>query len=147
ARQSALRASNSTATPADEATTVQQTVAWLVSPQATFAAKQAAWKQLRDDGRLDEVVKELAKQAAEHPDVAEYNATLGQAYLQQIRGVKEMRDQAILGMKADESFENALKADPNNWEARFFRASAMSYWPESMNKGPEVINQFRQLID
>jgi tetratricopeptide (TPR) repeat protein len=43
-------------------------------------------------------------------------------------------------------FDTALNLDPSNWEARFTKAVAMTYWPENLNKGPEVIDQFNTLI-
>jgi len=40
----------------------------------------------------------------------------------------------------------ALNLDPVNWEARFTKAVGMSYWPAELNKGGEVIEQLRMLI-
>jgi tetratricopeptide (TPR) repeat protein len=50
-------------------------------------------------------------------------------------------------MKADQAFDLALGLDPLNWEARYTKALAMSYWPSELNKGQEVITQFRSLIE
>ncbi|MEQ1936405.1 MAG: hypothetical protein ABL962_21330, partial [Fimbriimonadaceae bacterium] len=75
-----------------------------------------------------------------------YPAALGQAYLHKIAVTKDTRDYAVLGSLADRSFDSALDIDPANWDARFFKATAMSYWPAEMNKRPEVIERFTQLI-
>ena len=53
----------------------------------------------------------------------------------------------ILGMQADQNFDAALKLDPANWEAQFFKAAAMSHWPLELNKGEEVIQRLSHLID
>ena len=53
----------------------------------------------------------------------------------------------IAGMQADQYFDSALKLDPSNWDAQFFKAVAMSYWPAELNKGPEVIQRLASLID
>src|SRR5215468_3579417 len=49
-------------------------------------------------------------------------------------------------MKADQTLEAALNLDPSDWEARFTKVAGMSYWPTQLNKGPEVIAGFEQLI-
>jgi cytochrome c-type biogenesis protein CcmH/NrfG len=49
-------------------------------------------------------------------------------------------------MQADKLFDSALTLDDSNWEARFMKAVAMSYWPTNLNKGDEVIQHFQTLI-
>jgi tetratricopeptide (TPR) repeat protein len=50
-------------------------------------------------------------------------------------------------MQADKVFDTALSLDTANWEARFTKAIAMSYWPPTLNKGDEVIQHFQTLIE
>jgi tetratricopeptide (TPR) repeat protein len=126
---------------------IKQLVDTLVSRQVSFAQKQAAWKQLKDSGQLDQAISELEQRAAGDPKIAEYPAALGQAYLQKASTIQDIPDQGILAMKADKSFDAALSLDPSNWEARFTKAVAMSYWPPQLNKGQEVIDHFTQLIE
>ena len=132
--------------PATLSPLVAQAIANLVSPQAAFAQKQAAWQQLRDSGKLDQAITHLEQQVTANPKAAEYPATLGQAYLQKAGTIQDLREQGILGMKADQNFEAALALDPSNWEARFWRATAMSYWPPELNKTQEVIENFLELV-
>jgi tetratricopeptide (TPR) repeat protein len=123
----------------------QQALATLVSPQAAFGEKQLAWTQLRDTGKLDQAIVELEKSAVANPTSAEYPATLGQAYLQKAGTLKDIREQGILGMKADQSFDAALTLDSANWDAAFWKASAMSYWPPQLGKTQEVLDRFTEL--
>jgi tetratricopeptide (TPR) repeat protein len=123
-----------------------QAIGTLVSPQATFAEKQAAWKQLKDAGKLDLAISELERRVASDPRSAEDTAALGEAYWQKCGQIKDIREQAILAMKADQTFDAALNLDPYNWEARFTKARAMSYWPKELDKGQEVVEQFTTLI-
>jgi tetratricopeptide (TPR) repeat protein len=118
----------------------------LLSPQATFDQKQAVWQQLKDSGKLDLAITELEQRAANNPTRAEYPAALGQACLQKAAMLKDIREQGILGMKADQNFDAALSLDPANWEAGFWKAAAMSYWPPQLNKGQEVLERFAELI-
>ena len=125
---------------------VSEAVDTLVSPQAAYEQKQAAWKQLRAAGKLDPAIAELEQRMAGDPRSAEDAAALGQAYLQKCGTIQDVREQGILAMQADKVFDRALSLDPSNWEARFTKAVALSYWPASMNKGEEVIEHFQTLI-
>jgi tetratricopeptide (TPR) repeat protein len=118
----------------------------LVSPHSTYAEKQAAWKQLQDSGRLPDAAAALEQLMAGDPKNALYPAALGQAYLKMCATTTDVRSQAIWAMTADADFETALNLDPSNWDARYTKTVAMSYWPASLNKGDEVIQQFTQLI-
>lgn len=124
-----------------------QAIQTLLAPNASFQQKQAVWGQLRSAGKLDPVIAELEQRTAANPGVAENSAVLGQAYLQKAGTIQDIREQGILGMKADQSFEAALNADPQNWDARFWKATAMSYWPPQLGKGQEVIESCLQLLN
>lgn len=129
------------------AATFSQPLQTLVSPQANFAQKQAAWKQLRDSHQLDQVITDLELAAKEDPSAAKYPAVLGQAYLQKLMETQDIRDRAILAMKADQSFDQALNLDPSNWEARFWKASTLSHWPAELNKSEEVMQNLVTLVE
>jgi hypothetical protein len=118
----------------------------LVSPHSTYAEKQAAWKQLIDSGRLADFAAELERRKADDPKNPLYPTALGQAYLKLCASSSDVRAQAIWAMTADADFETALNLDPSNWDARYTKAVAMSYWPAGLNKGDEVIQQFNMLI-
>jgi tetratricopeptide (TPR) repeat protein len=123
-----------------------QALGTLLTPEAGFVQKQEAWRTLRDAGKLDLAISQLEQQAATNRTVAEYPAVLGQAYLQKAGTLKDIREQGILGMKADQSFDAALNLDASNWEARFWKAAAMSYWPPMLGKGKEVIEHCLELV-
>ncbi len=128
------------------ASLVTRSVDVLVSPQSTHSQKQEAWKHLRDAGKLDDAIADLEQRTASDPRVAEYPAALGQAYLQRCGTLQDVREQGILAMKADKAFDSALNLDSSNWEARFSKAVAMSYWPPMLNKAEEVIWHFETLV-
>jgi hypothetical protein len=124
----------------------KQAIETLVSPQTSYPQRQAAFKQLNDAGQLDQAISELEQRTSANPSVPEYPAVLGQAYLQKAGAIKDIREQGILGLKADQSFEAALQLDPNNWDARFWKATAMSFWPPMLGKGDEVLEHYLTLI-
>ncbi len=131
---------------APDAAFLSRTVEILVSPQASHQQKQEAWKLLRDAGKLDQAIAELEQRMASDPRSADCPAALGQAYLQKCGTIKDVREQGILAMQADKVFDTALSLDPSNWEARFTKAVALSYWPPTLNKGDEVIQHFQTLV-
>src|SRR5207302_1575250 len=97
--------------------------------------------------KLEEVSGlERAIESANDPQTAEYAAALGEAYMKKCATMTDVREQAILAMKADKTLETALNMDPSNWEARFIKAVGMSYWPANLNKSGEVVEQFLTLI-
>src|SRR5512140_3130457 len=105
-----------------------QAVRTLISSQTSFQEKQAAWGQIRSAGKFDQLISDLEQRFAAQPTAPELPATLGQAYLQKAGSIQDIREQGILGMKADQSFDAALNLDASNWEARYWKAMAMSYW-------------------
>jgi tetratricopeptide (TPR) repeat protein len=122
----------------------------LVSSRSSYQGKQAAWKQLQDAGGLDQTIAALKAGMASHPNNAAYPAELGVAYINKLMTAKKsgnFDEIAILGMQADQSFDAALKLDPSNWEAQYYKAASLAYWPPEMNKGPEVIQRLSSLIE
>jgi tetratricopeptide (TPR) repeat protein len=137
-------AANGTETNAPLA--LEDAIALLISPQSTFEQKQKVWREIRDKVQVDQAINELEQRWTNQPRDAELPAALGQAYLKKAGMTQDIREQAILGMKADKAFEDALVLDPSNWEARFTKAVGMSYWPATLNRGQDVIEQFQTLI-
>ena len=121
-------------------------LAVLVSTKTSYPQKQKMWDRLQATHQLDPLITELEQQIKRHPRAAVYPALLGQAYLQKCSTLHDINDQGILAMQADKSFAVALSLDPSNWEARFTKAVAMSYWPPMLNKGQEVIDNFETLV-
>jgi tetratricopeptide (TPR) repeat protein len=126
---------------------LNQALQTLLSPQADGAQKQAAWKQLRESGKMDQAITELEHRSGEDPSDAETLAVLGQAYLHKASTIQDMREQGLLGLKADMTLEAALKVDPKNWEARYVRAYAMAQWPPQLNKSEEVMESLVTLVE
>src|SRR5262249_14379488 len=91
-------------------------------------------------------IGDLEQRMTADPRATEYPAALGQAYLQKCGVIHDVREQGILAMQADKVFDTALNLDPANWEARYMKAVALSYWPPTMNKGPEIIDPFEPFV-
>lgn len=137
----------SSASKMSVAAAFSQPLRTLVSPQATYAQKKAAWKELRESQQLDKAITDLEQAVRADPSTAEYPTALAEGYLQKLTTIDDAREKSVLAIRADQSFDQALKVDPTNWEARFVKAVALSYWPESLNKSGEVIDNLVTLME
>jgi tetratricopeptide (TPR) repeat protein len=124
----------------------KQSMDTLLSPSSTHEQRQDAWKQLMAAGQLDQAVAQLQQLAAANPQSAQYPGDLGEAYLKQCSQTTDVREQGILALNADKLFDTALNLDPSDWEARYTKAVALSYWPANLNKGQDVIDNLMTLI-
>lgn len=135
------------AATADDPAAVKEAVETLASPTSTFEEKQTAWHAFPDTNRLTHAITELERMTRDESASAQCHAALGQAYLRKCGMIQDVREQGILAMQADKVFDTALELDPSNWDARFTKAVAMSYWPEQLNRRDEVVEQFCTLIE
>jgi hypothetical protein len=137
--------------PEPESTPFTEAIETLVSSKTRFQDKQAALTRLQASGELDAAIATLTQGVAAYPGSPEYPAALGQAQLRKAGEVAsdggKISEMGLLGMNADQNFDTALERDPTHWEAQFFKAAAMSYWPLELNRGEEVIERFGTLID
>ncbi len=112
--------------------------------------KHEMFQQLNKE-QLQGVISELQQRAVADPKNAEIPTTLGEAQLNLVRQLHESgsdEDQVgILAMQADQSFNNALKIDPKNWEAQYVKASTMFYWPPNEARDGQAAQMLAGLID
>jgi len=104
------------------------------------------WKRLVEEGLDDEVLAHFKAEAEANPNSPEAQLALGQAYLgrtQEAAGPMA----GFYATLADKALDQALVADPEHWEARFTKATALSFWPPNLGKQPEAIREFEHLID
>ena len=97
------------------------------------------------------MIAELQQRMSQNPNDAEIPTTLGEAQLNLVRTIHEsggdINEMGILAMQADQSFNAALKIDPQNWEANFVKASSMYYWPPDPTRDNDVVQRLSNLID
>jgi tetratricopeptide (TPR) repeat protein len=117
----------------------------------TAAEKHELFQQLLKSGQMDQAIAELKQRAADDPNNPQLPTTIGEALLNKVRAIHEaggdINDQGILAMQADQSFNAALKIDPQNWEANFVKASSMYYWPAEVGRDNDVVQRLSGLID
>ena len=135
-------------TPSEPTNSIRKTVDALLT---AHGEKAAMLEQLGKDGKLEAVIAELQQRAAANPKDAKIPTTLGEAQLYLVRTLHESNadlDQVgILAMQADQSFNTALKIDPQNWEAQFVKASTMYYWPPNEARDNDALQMLSRLVD
>ena len=113
------------------------------SSEGAFALMERA----RALGGLDEALKEMEAYAAANATDPAVLVNLGLAYSSKLLSVPEGPERGGWAMKALQSFENALKVDPDNWDARYHKAFNLSQWPAFLNRQPEAIRTFEELME
>lgn len=112
---------------------------------ATQVEAMGLWKRLVDEGLDGAVLAHYKALAEADPGNPEAQLALGQAYL----GRTQESNGPMAGFYAtlaDKALNQALTADPEHWEARFTKATALSFWPPNLGKQPEAIREFEHLI-
>lgn len=127
---------------------LQDLVAEIMDPSLPDEERQALWEEVREAGRLDELVDWFESYAAGRPNDPDAQVLAGNAYLQKIFEAGSDGPQAgIWANRADKAFDRALEVDPDHWEARFTKAISLSFWPPIFGKQAEAVRQFETLIE
>ncbi len=136
--------------PDDTTSAIHKAVDALLSAK-NAAEKHELFQQLIKSGQMDQAIAELRQRAADDPNNPQLPTTIGEALLNKVRVIHEaggdINDQGILAMQADQSFNAALKIDPQNWEANFVKAASMYYWPPDATRDADVVQRLSGLID
>lgn len=139
------------AKPDDASAAVHKLVDDLLAPKSGLD-KHNLFQQLVKAGQIDAAIADLKQRAVDNPNDAGIPTTLGEAILNKLRdmrqsGTGDYNQIGILAMQADQSFNDALKIDPQNWEAQFVKNSSMTYWPANPEVDNQVVQNLSKLID
>jgi tetratricopeptide (TPR) repeat protein len=136
--------------PDDSTNAIAKAVDALLTAKSA-AEKHELFQQLLKSGQMDQAIAELKQRAAQNPNDAEIPTTLGEALLNKVRVLHDaggdLNEIGIMAMQADQSFNAALKIDPQNWEANFVKASSLYYWPADPVRDNDVVQRLSGLID
>jgi tetratricopeptide (TPR) repeat protein len=128
------------------ASTIHPRFESLLDSQTSFDEKQSILQQMAQSGKLDAAIGELEQRARDQGPDPVVLATLGRTYLEKSGTLQDVREQGVLGLKADQVLEQALAADSQNWDARYWKAFAMSFWPPQLGKTSEVMESLLTLV-
>jgi tetratricopeptide (TPR) repeat protein len=106
---------------------------------------QALWQQIRDAGLADDVVAAFEALAEANPHDTMLQFAVGVAYLEKLQELGNSPASGEYALMADQAFDRSLELDPDNWDARFVKGLALSFWPPIFGKQSEAISQFEIL--
>lgn len=128
------------------ALTVETALAALLDRKLSWDDKEKLWKRIREAGLTDDVIKELEKRVAANPKDPDAQTDLGNAYLKKIEEVPQGPESGKWAGKADEAYDKALELNPEHWESRFMKATALSFWPPVFGKQGEAVKHYETLL-
>lgn len=131
----------------DQAAELERALALLEDPDLSELDLQALWRELADKGLTDDIIAEYERRAEMDPNNPEAHVTLGSMYLQKIFEVGNSPEAGKWATQADRAFDAALAIDETHWEARFSKATSLSFWPPVFGKQGEAIQHYQVLVD
>lgn len=127
--------------------TLDSALAKFLDPNLEYNDLEKLWGDLADAGLLEDAIAMLEDEAALYPDNEDLQLQLGLAYLQPMNhGGAAGAEAGQWAMKADSTFDSILKANPENWDARFTKAISYSFWPPMFGKQQAAIDHFEILV-
>lgn len=105
----------------------------------------AVWEDLRKKGQMDAMIEVIEGHAASNASDPDAQVMLGVALLQKLQGMAPGMESGDLAMKVDATFDKALELDSQHWDARFVKATALSFWPPMFGKQAEAIEHLETL--
>ena len=149
ASEETKRAAEAATTSADHFNITRAHDQFLRLRQAGASDEEIAefWDQIRERGKLDDVLAGFEQYALANPTDVEAQVELGNAYIQRLLEAKNGPEMGEWATKADGAFDAALALDESNWDARFNKAVSLSFWPPIFGKQSEAISQFEILLE
>jgi len=137
----ALRPPDDTPRKAD----LESLLAEIFASDTPFERESEIWKELREAGLAEKALARIRERAEANPSDPDLQVELGSAYIQQLLSLPDGPERGTLAMNADLAFDTALALDEHHWEARFMKATSLSFWPPIFGKQEEAIHQFERL--
>lgn len=114
-----------------------------------YAEAEALFDALaRDRGAIDDVIARIEKEIAASPRSADLHVALATAYgAKTAFGTPPGPEQGTVWVKAERAYDEAIRLDPEHWQARYGRAFGDSMAPEFVGLRPRAIRQFEELME
>ncbi len=104
------------------------------------------WDRIVKEGRDEEVLAYFKALADANPHDPEAQLALGKAYLGRTQQAGPSPLAGKFADLADKALDAALEADPEHWESRFTKATALSFWPPVFGKQASAIQEYETLV-
>jgi tetratricopeptide (TPR) repeat protein len=102
----------------------------------------------RDRDSIDGAIARLEKEIAANPRSADLHVALATAYAAKTAfGTPPGPEQGTVWENAGRAYDEAIRLDPEHWQARYGRAFGDSMAPEFVGLRPRAIRQFEELVE
>jgi tetratricopeptide (TPR) repeat protein len=115
------------------------------SGDATEAEQSRFWELARSAAVVDELMKTLEATVKERPDDVAARMELAEAYVSKLMTIPDGPEKGLWSNKAVAQWNEVLKKDADNWDARYSIAFTWSMWPDFLNKTPDAIKEFEKV--
>jgi tetratricopeptide (TPR) repeat protein len=124
-----------------------QMLAMLDDPDLDEEEWSAAWKKISDAGLMDESLALLEDAVENDPYNPDAHMALAGGYLAKTTFADNDLEKGTWAIAADKTLDRVLELDPGHWEARFTKASTLTYYPPIMGKQGEAMKHFEVLLE
>ncbi|MHC4224707.1 MAG: tetratricopeptide repeat protein [Planctomycetota bacterium] len=131
--------------PADVQAAVETLVGKRIGPAEANAI--FAWLGAHQE-KIPAAIQALEEEVAAHPKDPNLRVALATAYVSQLMYVTPTgAQQGLVWMRAAGSYDEAIKLEPEHWQARFGKAVGTTFIPPQFGQQPHAIRQFEELMD
>jgi len=104
------------------------------------------WELAKTSDTLPAIIGRLEAAVAASPDDTVARLRLGRAFVAKLYTVPNGPARGAWAAKAETQWDEVLKRDAGNWEARFSTAFSYSQWPAMFGKGPAAVEHLETLV-
>lgn len=105
------------------------------------------WNKINEAGLMDEALALLEGAVEKDPNNPEMHMALAGGYLARTLYTASDLEKGAYAVAADRTLDRALELDPNHWDARFTKASSLTFYPPIMGKQGEALRHFEILLE
>lgn len=111
-------------------------------------SRQLFTRLSRSHQAIGDVIARLEAEIEKNPQSADLHAALATAYAAKTAyATPPGPDQGVVWAKAEEAYNEAIRIDPEHWEARYGQAFGDSMAPEFVGLRPRAIREFEELME
>ena len=113
-----------------------------------YAESQSLFRRLsRNHGAIDDTIARIEAEIARNPRNADLHAALATAYAAKTAfATPPGPEQGTVWAKAGKAYDEAIRLDPEHWQARYDKAFGDSMAPEFVGLRPRAIQGFEDLM-
>jgi len=124
-----------------------QMLAMLDDPELDEDDWNEVWKKINKAGLMDEALSLLEDYVAQDPTNPDAHVALAGGYMARIMNTENDIEKGKWAIAADGTLDRALELDPFHWDARFTKATSLTFYPPIMGKQGEAMKHFEILLE